>query len=128
MENKIQILLIDDDEMFRSMMRISLELEGWLVDTAVNGSIGVEKCREKKYDLVITDLIMPEKEGLETIQQLRASYPDLPLFCVSGGGLHYPEDILSIARLMGADEAFSKPVKRDLLIEAIHARLNRKLN
>lgn len=127
MDKEQHLLLIDDNELFCSMMKASLEKEGWLVDTALNGSEGLDKCRHKDYALVITDLIMPEKEGLETIQTLRSLKPELPILCVSGGGLLHPGNILDIAVHLGANEAYSKPVKRDVIINAVKRLINKEL-
>lgn len=82
-----RILVIDDEEQIRQLLRQILEPEGYEVTEASNGNEGLEEYRKKPADLIITDLIMPEKEGFETIADLKEEYPDIKIIAISGGGL-----------------------------------------
>jgi CheY-like chemotaxis protein len=73
------ILVVDDDEYIRIMLKKLLEQEGYAVRTAENGKIAVKSLYEKPVDLVVTDIVMPEKEGLETIMELRRDFPNVKL-------------------------------------------------
>jgi CheY-like chemotaxis protein len=101
------------------MLQDSLERKGYTVATASNGRIGIQAYREKSFDVVITDLIMPEMEGLETIINLRKDDPGVKIIAISGGGLNMPEDYLEMARGLGAAKTFSKPIDRSGLFAAV---------
>ncbi len=81
----VRILLIDDDDDFRSMLRMALEQDGYVVEEARNGLEGSQRQRTEPVDLVITDILMPEQEGLETIQALRQEFPEIKIIAISGG-------------------------------------------
>lgn len=113
------ILVIDDDAYVRLMLRSVLEHEGYEVRDAGNGKEG-EKCyRENPVDLVIMDIFMPEKEGLETIMDLKRDFPDVKIIAISGGGQIGPENYLNMAKDLGAMRIFLKPVERKELLKAI---------
>ncbi len=114
-----RILVIDDDEFFREMLLAMIEREGYIVDEAEDGEIGIEKHRENRYDLIITDIIMPNKEGIGTIMELKADYPDVKIIAVSGGGRVVPNNYLSIAEKLGAHKTLTKPFERSELIASI---------
>jgi DNA-binding response OmpR family regulator len=113
------LLVIDDDEMFRSMLRRALELEGYRVQEAADGRKGLALMQQAPADLVITDLIMPELEGLETIMRLRREFPGTPVIAVSGGGRLRPTDVLPTAQRLGAARVFAKPFGLDELLNAV---------
>ncbi|MBC8012139.1 MAG: response regulator [Burkholderiales bacterium] len=119
------ILLIDDDEFFRPMLRETLTEMGHTVTEAVNGNEGLARHADGGFDLVITDLVMPEKEGIETIMELRARDPALPLIAMSGGGRTLAENYLHIASKVGADWQLTKPFNREDLVEAIAVVMDR---
>ncbi len=75
--------------------------------------------REMAFDLVITDIIMPEKEGIEIIMEIRKKYPAVPVIAISGGGFNSPQDYLSIAWAAGAKTVLEKPVERATLLSAV---------
>ena len=100
-----------------------LRLEGHEVVTAPNGVRALEEVRQHLFDLIITDLIMPEKEGLETITDIRRSFGDIPIIAISGGGRIGPRDYLETARHIGADATLAKPFARRELISAVDALL-----
>ncbi len=113
------ILIIDDDDQIRTMLRAMLERSGYTVLEASDGKEGVKLCRDNSCDLVITDLIMPEKEGIETIRELKRDFPDIKIIAMSGGGRVGPEDYLHMAKMMGAQHTFAKPIEREELLGAI---------
>ena len=117
------ILIIDDDNQFRAMLREMLERTGYKVVEASNGKEGIKLYREKATDLIITDLIMPEKEGIETIMELRRDFPDVKIIAISGGGRLDPEQYLSMAKGFGARYTFVKPVEREELLQAVEELL-----
>jgi DNA-binding NtrC family response regulator len=121
-----QILVIDDDERFRSMLRQMLSRAGYTVKEAINGKQGKKICQQEPFDVVITDIIMPEKEGLETIIELRREFPDIKVIAVSGGGMLYPDKYLHTAQLLGAHMILAKPLERDKLLDAIRLLLNKE--
>ena len=115
-----RILVIDDDEAIRQLLRAWLERSGYEVAEAANGAEGCEAFRKEPADLVVTDIIMPEKEGLETMVELRNEYPDVKIIAISGGGIEDAEHYLEGARLVGgALRTFTKPLDRKEFIEAV---------
>src|SRR5690606_36148924 len=89
------ILIIDDDGSIRRVLRTSLERAGHTVEEAKNGAIGMALYREAPVDLVITDLFMPDQDGIETIQQLRDEFPDATILAISGGAVGGPVGTLT---------------------------------
>lgn len=104
-----RILLIDDETLFREMLRAALEGMGHEVVEAANGRIALGLYVPGHFDLVITDLIMPEKEGIETIIELRKLNPKVKIIAMSGGGRVTSVDYLQIARQIGAKKILAKP-------------------
>lgn len=118
-----RILVIDDDDQVRSMLRTTLEVAGYEVEVAADGNAGTQTFHESRPDLVITDIVMPEKEGLETIQELRKFSRDIPIIAISGGGLVNPMSYLAMAKQFGASKTFFKPIKQDELLAAVQELL-----
>jgi DNA-binding response OmpR family regulator len=114
-----RVLIIDDDVQFRSMLRQSLERAGYEVLEAPDGRVGMRVFREKQVHLVITDVVMPEKEGLETIMTLRRECPDVKIVAVSGGGRIGPQDYLHTAKVLGVHYTFSKPFEMRQMLDAV---------
>jgi CheY-like chemotaxis protein len=119
-----RILIIEDDEYVQKMLKQTLERAGYEVATAGNGSTGLMLYESKlslsePFDVVITDLIMPEMEGIETITKLRKSNPKVKVIAISGGGRNKPEDYLHLAGKLGAVRTFTKPVDRSALLQAV---------
>lgn len=110
-----RVLIIDDEELVRLTIRQMLEDAGHTVAEAENGNAGICKLADFEADLIITDLLMPEKEGLETITELRSSRPKLKIIAMSGGarfnGTHY----LNCAKKLGAHEILPKPFSSQVL-------------
>lgn len=114
------ILVIDDDAQVRALLRTTLEFAGHEVEEAPDGEIGMRLFCDNPTDLVITDIFMPEREGLETIQELRRSFPETKIIAISGGGrLKDPGNVLQMARMFGASWTFSKPIDRDVLLDVV---------
>jgi PAS domain S-box-containing protein len=122
--NHARILIIDDDVEIRAMLRNILERTGYEVVDAPDGKVAMRLHRNEPADLIITDLIMPEKEGIETIIELKRDFPEVKIIAISGGGRSGAKDYLSIAQQMGAMRIFSKPIDRDDLLEAVRELLN----
>ena len=104
-----RILVIDDDPQIVNLLQQTLEAGRYEVAGAYDGNRGLKLFRDNPVDLVIVDLIMPEKEGMETIQELRGDFPETKIIVISGGGRMRPDPLLSAAQSLGADRAFSKP-------------------
>jgi DNA-binding NtrC family response regulator len=119
-----KILIIDDDSQFRKMLRQILEKSGYTVSEADDGSKGINSFREAPTDLVITDIVMPDKEGIETIMEIRRMAPSIKIIAISGGGRIRADSYLDLACKLGATATFSKPVDRKKLLETIYNMLN----
>ena len=114
-----RILLVDDDVPLRKMLKLSLQKMGHLVDEAGTGTEALQLCKSEPPELVITDIIMPDKEGLETIVTIRQLYPGLRIIAMSGGGRASTVDYLKIARRLGAMHTLEKPFSYEQLNAAV---------
>lgn len=122
-ESVSSILVVDDDQSVLDVMSEMLRLEGHSVEVAENGQEAVEAVAKHPFDLVITDLIMPEKEGLETIADIRRNFEEIPIIAISGGGRLGPNDYLETARFIGANATLAKPFARQELLQTVDALL-----
>ncbi|MBU1168303.1 MAG: response regulator [Proteobacteria bacterium] len=113
------ILIIDDDAQLSAMLKQLLERHGYSVITAPDGNKGINLFREKGARLIITDLIMPVKEGIETIAELIKDSPNVKIIAISGGGRLKPDSYLTLAETFGALRSFTKPINRDELLAAV---------
>lgn len=113
------ILVVDDEEQMRLALRRMLEREGYSVREAENGNKAIRSHREKQADLIITDIIMPDKEGLGTIVEIKSEFPDTIIFAMSGGGKNSPEQYLRMANGLGVDRVFVKPFNREDILSAV---------
>jgi DNA-binding response OmpR family regulator len=118
-----KILVIDDEPGVRRFLARALAREGHEVVLASDGHEGLTVARKESPDLVITDIFMPEREGLDTIMELRRWRPDLRIMAISGGGHFATGDYLRVARDMGAAITLSKPIDVRTLREAVAALL-----
>ncbi len=114
-----QILVIEDDLTVRELILRTLSKAGYDVLSAEDGVEGLSVFRENHPDLVITDIVMPQKEGLQTIIELRQQSPAVKVIAMSGGGRHANEDYLKLARKLGAHRTVSKPFMRDEMLAAV---------
>ncbi len=118
-----KILIIDDEALIRKMLGKLFEKNGYEVLAAHNGNQGIQLFKDHDPDLVVTDLIMPEKEGMETIRDIRKLNPEVKIIAISGGGVVDPELYLTLARKFGAQYSFSKPIDNEKLLLAVKALL-----
>lgn len=116
---KDKILLIDDDHHFREMFAELLKRNDFEVIEASDGRFAIELYEEHQPSLVITDIIMPEKEGIETILDLKKKNKDIKIIGISGGGRTNAMDNLRSARLLGANQTFEKPFENKEILAAI---------
>ena len=114
-----RILIIDDDTSVRAVINGALSDAGYEVLEAADGNEGLKCYRNSPTDLVITDLIMPEKEGIETIIELRREFPEVKVIAISGGNRYGSDASLSMAGRLGAERTLTKPFKIPDLLEAV---------
>jgi len=119
----MKILVIDDDYLVRYTLARILRSNRHEVVTAGDGHHGMALFREQRPDLVITDIIMPEQEGIETIRRIRGECPDAKIIAISGGGRICDLDVLAMARKLGADDVIAKPFDAEGLLGRVR-RLN----
>jgi CheY-like chemotaxis protein len=112
--NLRKILIVDDSVEVRSFLTDLLEEEGYVVIQASNGKEGQECLRKTAIDLIITDLVMPEQEGLETIRSIRRNWPQIPVIAMSGN-----HNYLDVARKLGAQAVFPKPIETAAILEEV---------
>lgn len=117
------ILIIDDDQALRDSLRRTLRREGYTVLEAAEGGEGLKVVKSHPVDVVLVDLFMPGKEGLETIGELRRSHPGIKIIAMSGGGEKGHMDVLKAAKLMGAWRVLAKPFTREELIDTVEQLL-----
>lgn len=118
-----KILVLDDEPSILLMIKKMLEKAGYEVSIASNGKEGMRLFEKDKHDLVISDIIMPEKEGLETIFELRRMHPNLKIIAISGGGRISPDGYLPGAKLLGANMVFQKPLVQKEFLSAVASLL-----
>ncbi len=111
-----QILVIDDEKTILALLRQLFERQGYHVLTASDGNVGIQTFKNNPVDLVIVDLLMPGKDGIETIQELKCLDPAIKIIAISGGGIIQPDLYLKLARKFGAIYSFKKPIKNDKLL------------
>jgi len=118
------ILVIDDDAAVRWIIRRAVQADGHAVTEAASGAEGLRRFAEAPAELVITDILMPDGEGIETIIALRRAHPALPILAISGGSrVTEREGVLASADLLGATEVLGKPFEIDRLRATVNALL-----
>jgi DNA-binding response OmpR family regulator len=117
------IILIEDDPWISNIFRQLLENAGHVVDVAENGQQGFDMYRANPADLVITDIVMPVKDGLETILDLKNEFPHARVIAISGGGAIESDRYLSLAESIGAIKALQKPLTKEELLAAVDESL-----
>lgn len=120
-----RILLIDDDDILRETLRDALIHAGYEITEAKDGEEGVNAYRQDPHDLVLTDLFMPKKDGIDMIFELTQQFPDVKIIAISGGGQWGSLIFLEHVKLFGAIKTFTKPVNLKELILAIEDTLSR---
>jgi len=119
------VLVIDDEAPMRKMIRTILESVQHQVIEAPNGITGLRLFREQQPALVITDILMPDKEGIETIREIKQINPKARIIAISGGGRTARTDFLKVAEKFGAMESLKKPFRRNELLACIERVLAR---
>ena len=117
------ILIIDDDKSILSFLKERLIYEGFNVLTAIDGKEGMNLFNDNQVDLVITDIIMPDKDGFGTIIELKRICPDIKIIAMSGMGLGMLEPCLKTAKFSGAEHALAKPFEISNLLTAVYELL-----
>ncbi len=116
------VLVVDDDPGVRDVIRSMLEASGYSVLLAENGKEAMRLLKSERADLILTDLVMPEQEGIETIKALRREYPDLKVIAMSGA---FGGDYLRIAAYLGAHATLAKPIQMETLLRLVEETLAR---
>jgi len=119
------ILIIDDDDSLRDSLRRTLRKQGYVIMEASDGWLGLKQLERQAVDLVLLDLFMPDKDGLETIGELRRTHPGIKIIAMSGGGFRGKVDMLPMAKMLGARRTLTKPFTREQLLEAVDLELAR---
>ena len=115
------ILIIDDEEIIRVLLRSALEEAGYEVAEAANGLQGLELYRQRSADLVITDIVMPEMNGLDILLALTREFLNAKVIAISGAGGE--KNVLDVAKLLGARQTFQKPFSMPDLLGAVRYEL-----
>ena len=118
------VLLVEDDKELREMLKMSLLRRSFTVLEAENGKDAITHFKPLITDLVVTDLIMPEEDGLKVIMKLREIKPSLKVIAISGGGKAGPGSYLNLAKALGADAIYSKPFSLNDLVAKIEDLLS----
>lgn len=119
--DKTKILVVDDDDVIRLMIRNIIAKIGSITLEARNGNEAIAVFKQEQPQLIITDILMPDKEGLETIRDIRAIDPKARIIAMSGGGATQNLSFLQLAQKIGVNHVMVKPIKPDELINAIKA-------
>ncbi len=119
------ILIIDDDASVRDSLRRTLHKEGYTILEASEGRGGLKQLEHSLADLILLDMFMPDKDGLETIGELRRTHPGIRIIAMSGGGFKGTVDVLHVATKLGARRTLAKPFTREQLLEAVETELAR---
>jgi len=122
-----RILIIDDEHNILLMLKKMLERAGYEIDLASNGEEGLRLFRNTPSDLVITDIIMPEKEGLETIREMRKMQPKMKIIAMSGGGKVSADNYLETAKIFGASRIMEKPFTQQAMVSTVKELLEEDL-
>jgi len=118
-----RILVIDDVPLIRATVVTILTREGFSVEEASDGATGIAMFRKNPPDLVITDVFMPNRDGIEVVMELKRSYPHIKIIAMTGGGRMRMMEIGSAANILGADHMLHKPFERESLLAAVSAVL-----
>lgn len=117
-----RVLIVDDDVGVRDVLRSMLEAAGYRVALAENGKEAMNALKAEEADLILTDLVMPEQEGIETIKALRQEYPGIRVIAMSGA---FGGDYLRIAAYLGAHGTLAKPIQMEALLKLVEEVLRK---
>jgi CheY-like chemotaxis protein len=110
MTRRCRVLIVDDEDDLRDLLKVALELDGLDVETAANGAVALERLRQEHFDAVVTDLFMPNVDGIELMRDVKVAQPQIKVVAISGWGLTRSKtDYLGVARELGADHVLVKP-------------------
>jgi DNA-binding response OmpR family regulator len=115
-----RILVIDDNPDVLAALHKAFTAEGHAVEDAPDSATGIRLHHENPFDLILTDIVMPDKEGISTIIELRREYPELKIIAMSGGGDFEPYGYLDIAKRVGADRTIPKPFSLKEIMEVVN--------
>lgn len=118
-----RILVVDDEEQIRSMLSRMLSLEGYEVHVAEGGDAGMVMAGQHDFNLIITDMIMPVKDGLKFIMELTSDCPELKILAISGGGAIQADRYLTLAGYLGDIATLEKPFKREALLAVVEKQI-----
>ncbi len=119
------ILVIDDDEAVRYSVRKILESQKHSVSEADNGHAGLALFQKDAFDLIITDIIMPDKDGIKTISEVKEASPETPIIAMSGGGRFGGDEYIRTAKIIGASRVISKPFLPAELLDCVDGCLSK---
>jgi CheY-like chemotaxis protein len=122
MDDQPLICVIDDDESVRQTVGRILRSAGYAVVDAKDGEAGLLAVERSHPIMIVTDIVMPNREGIETIREAKQRFPAIPIIAISGGGRLGPDGFLELARKLGADDCLAKPFRPVELLEKV-ARL-----
>jgi DNA-binding response OmpR family regulator len=114
-----RVLIIEDNDDLRAILRHALQAEGFEVSVASSGHKGLELQRQGPASIVVTDIFMPDGEGIETIAVLRTEFPQAKIIAISGGGKAIGGDYLPVAKELGVEKALRKPFELDEFVNAV---------
>jgi len=121
-----RVLVIDDNSDVRDTLRWLLEGEGYSVSVAANGFEGLRLQRKEPADIVLTDIFMPEQDGIETLWKFREEFPSVPIIVMSGGGAARGTNYVIVARELGAKKTLRKPLDPEELLEVVGSATGRR--
>jgi CheY-like chemotaxis protein len=115
----MKILLVEDDQLLSTLIQKALSRQEYEITAAKNGNEAIEKARAESFDLIITDIFMPDKEGIEVIQEIKEIHPGIKIIAISSDGLAGRSSFLKIAEASGAHACLSKPFNPAQLVEKV---------
>ena len=119
-----RILVIEDDDSIRKLIEKFMTIDGHEVETAENGAVGLKMIASRQYDLLITDIVMPEQDGIGVLMELRRTQSKLKTIVITGGSLKLQmHDLMLTARAMKADKVLQKPLDFEKLSQVVAALL-----
>ncbi|GAB4391828.1 MAG: response regulator [Gammaproteobacteria bacterium] len=117
------ILVVEDDDLIRSMLTECFQCEGFNVFAAQDGKDAISQIKNQEPDIIVTDLLMPHTSGLSLVRFVHENYPHLKIIALTGQEKLGPQSYLQAARAAGAAAVFQKPVKNQMLIDTVKSLL-----
>jgi DNA-binding response OmpR family regulator len=122
--SQTKILIIEDDRQVADALQLMLEFRGYAVDQANDGSAGLRAIKASSPDIIITDMVLPELDGIGVLKAIRTEYPKIPVLAISGMGPEHGDLYLNLASKLGANAILRKPVRTGELLDAINRLLS----